>query len=254
MPAWTWDYVWKLQSKLDDITDKLDDRLDDVTAGRIAPAIDDITIGSGRRVSAAILFFDISGFSSLTSSADDDQLKKTLYMLDCVIPMTMQVVFDHGGYVEKNTGDGVMAIIGAGETTEVAVNAALSIATISFYVLNKLVNPHLASVGIDPVEAKIGIDHGDTVLARIGLPTGNAKHHRNFITAVGPTANIASKLEDCASAGQILVGDQIRSHAWENREQFFSPVSISNWTWIYVQSGAPYQSWHYDAFRKDPTA
>jgi adenylate cyclase len=254
MPAWTWEYVAKLQSKFDEITDKLDERLDDITSGKTAPAIEDIAIGSARHVSAAVLFFDIANFSSRTESPDIDALKETLYMLDCVIPMTMQVIYDHGGYVEKNTGDGVMGIVGVGDQAASAVNSALTAATVSFYVLNKIVNPHLEGRGIPRVEPKIGIDYGKTLLARIGLPTGSAKHDRNFITAVGPTANIASKIEDLAAAGQIFAGNNVKNNAWDFRQGYFEEVTPVDWTWIYVASGERYHVYHYDAYRKDPEA
>jgi class 3 adenylate cyclase len=113
MPAWTTGYLDTLRERFNTLTNGLRDRLDAVADGRIAPAVDDITIGSGRSLRAAALFFDIRGFTARTSSPVPADLKRTLLMLDCVIPMVMNVIHDHNGYVEKNTGDGVMGIIGA---------------------------------------------------------------------------------------------------------------------------------------------
>ncbi len=141
MPNWNAEYYETLVDRFSDITDGLDDRLDAIVDGRIAPAVDDIPIGSARKLRAATLVFDIRGFSSRTTTVAN--MKKALQMLDCVIPMVEHIVHDHGGYVEKNTGDGVMAIIGAGSEDEDAANTALDVATASLYVLKNLVNDYL---------------------------------------------------------------------------------------------------------------
>src|SRR5690606_26617997 len=148
-------------------------------------------------------------------------------MLNCVIPMLMSVVYDHDGYVEKNTGDGFMAIIGAdaSDSKEDAANKALDVATISFYVLQNVINPFLIHNGIEEVRARIGIDLGQLIIGRVGLHTGSAKHERNFLVAVGPTANIASKIQGKAGTDEIWVGDLVKQHARDDRQKFFKDVT-----------------------------
>ena len=115
-------------------------------------------------------------------------------MLNCVIPMVMHVVYDFGGYVEKNTGDGLLAIVGVEEEDQKPANIAIDIALVSLYLLTKLINPYLETIDITPVKAWITNDCGFHLLARVGVPKGSAKLDRSFLTAIGPTANIASKL------------------------------------------------------------
>src|SRR5215204_3443942 len=98
MPTWNSTYYESLVDRFSEITNGLDDRLDAVADGRIAPAVEDLTIGSARKLRAAVLFFDIRGFSSRTASFAN--MKKALQMLDCVIPIVEYLVYDHGGYVE----------------------------------------------------------------------------------------------------------------------------------------------------------
>jgi len=252
MPTWNLAYIQEINDKLDSIVDGLDDRLESVIDGRIAPALDDITIGSGRKMRAAILFFDIRGFTKRTSSADLEKLKETLYMLDCVIPMIMKVIYDHNGYIEKNTGDGVMAIIGAEETDEVAANNALDTATTIFYVLKHIVNPHLESVGIEKINARIGIDMGTLLFTRIGLPSGTAKTKRNFLTAVGPCANLASKIQNMADTNEIWTGDLIKANSRKNRQSYFVDKTPVNWTWSYSKTNRSYKIWNYNAVKVEP--
>ena len=227
--------------------------MEGVAAGRVVPAIRDITIGSGRHMRAATLFFDIRGFTARTSEPDVQQLKTTLLMLDSVIPMVMQVIFDHDGYVEKNTGDGVMGIIGAENSDQEAADAALNAAMTIFYVLDAIVNPFLQPLGIAPVQARIGLDLGPLLLARIGLPTGAAEQPRSFLTAVGPAANLASKIQQhFADTNQIVVGDLIKQKTSRPPTDFVN-VTPADWTWVhYPERTTPYYIWRFTGVRRQP--
>lgn len=256
MPAWTTAYLRDLQERLDKITGGLPERLDAIADGRIAPAVDDIAIGSGRKVRGSVLFFDIRNFTQRTNSADVSQLKETLHMLDVVIPMVMHVVFDHGGYVEKNTGDGVMAVFGIGQSDDKAANTALDVATISFYVLRNVVNPYLVGQGIDSVDARIGIGMGTLLLARIGTPKGASTHDRSHLTAVGPPANVASKLQHMAGTNEIWVDDLVRTNAASYRSGWFFDKTPADWSWTWTggdSKGQRYRLWRYTGERQHPT-
>jgi len=252
MPNWNLEYWNKLTSQFDSLTENLDDTVDAITNGRTTPALDDIKIGSGRKMRAAVLFFDIRGFTSRTDSSDEEKLKETLYLLNCVIPMVMRIIYDHNGYIEKNTGDGIMAIIGTEDDDKKAANAAINASTAIFYCLKNLINPHLVSVGIKKVDARIGIDIGNLLITRIGLPTGTSKHQRNFLTVVGPTANISSKIQNASATNQIWVGDQIKENAFDWRQPYFIDKTPEKWTWQYSISKRKYKVWQYNAVKYKP--
>jgi hypothetical protein len=82
---WTVEYYNSLGERLAKIVDGLLERLEAIIQGRSAPEIETIPIGSARYVRAAVLFFDIRGFSTRTASPEPATL--TLAMLDCVIPI-----------------------------------------------------------------------------------------------------------------------------------------------------------------------
>jgi class 3 adenylate cyclase len=248
MPAWDLDYFNTLSERFERITDGLPGRIADITEGRSAPSLDEMSLGTGRHVQASVLFFDICGFTQRTARDDLEALGETLYMLDCVIPMVMHVVFDYGGYIEKNTGDGVMALIGIGETPEDATTKAVDIAVVSLYVIDKLVNPHLVDEGIDPVDVSFGIDYGSLLLARIGTRRGTAKVVRSHITAVGPTANIAFALQEHAGAGEVLVGDLIYDHS-RKKTDLMNMVTIADWAWTIGTDSRTYYAWEYTGRR-----
>lgn len=252
MPAWNPFVLQGHVKALADIARGLSRRLDNVTAGRVAPAVDKIVIGSGRKVRAASIFFDIRGFTQMTSSSDAITLRNVLFMLDCVIPMMMRVLYRHGGYVEKNTGDGLMAVLGVDKTDSEAADASLDAAEEMFFVLHRLVNPLLQSNQIAPVHARIGIDMGEIILARIGLPTGSSRHERNTLTAVGPSANIASKLQAMAGTNEIWCGESIQRSAKETRQASFLDVTPNDWTWTWGANGRAYRCWNYVGVLQEP--
>jgi class 3 adenylate cyclase len=253
MPNWDRQYYDSLTERYEKIVDGLDDRLEQVIDGRVTPAITDIPIGSARKMRAATIFFDIRHFSSRTGSPQLTNMKKALLMLDVVIPMVMHVVYDFGGYIEKNTGDGIMAIVGAEQSDTLAASAALSIATTTFCVLKQAVNPYLEHIGIEKVDARIGIDLGTLLIVRIGVPTGAAKQTRNFLAAVGPSANLSCRLQEMAGTNQIWTGDLIKRNAEDYRQQFFKYKTPQNWTWTYFENpDKEYSIWHYDAVRNIP--
>lgn len=252
MPKWNKYYYKSLEDKFENINSDLEKRIDDVVNGRVAPSINDITIGSGRKLDAAVLFFDIRGFTNRTNSSDINKLKETLFMLDCVIPMVMQIVYDFDGYIEKNTGDGIMAIIGLEDSKEIACQNALSVATTIFAVLKNIINPYLETKEIQKVDARIGIDYGDLIVARIGLPNGTSQYDRNFLTVVGPTPNIASKIQHLAETNQIYVGNEIYKYAEEYKKSFFKDKTPEDWLWKYTPSNEQYKIFHYNAIKDIP--
>ena len=252
MQQFTSDYLAKLTERFDTITSGLEDRLKDIVDGRVTPAIDDIAIGSARKMSASVLFFDIRNFSGRTSSPELADLKKTLYMLDCVIPMVMQVIYDNGGYVEKNTGDGIMGVLGAEEDSENTAKSAVSAALTIAYIIENVINPHLRDEGIDPVDWRMGIDQGQLLIARIGLVSGSAKHPRNFLSLVGTPANIASKIQHEAQTNQILIGNNVQRSLPEDRSKRCSLATPSNWSWIYTATRQTYNVYSYSGRWSDP--
>jgi class 3 adenylate cyclase len=217
----------------------LKSKLDQIVKGRVVPSAEFMPIGSARKLDAAVLFFDIRGSSRLPSET-------ALYTLNIVIPTIMRIIYDHDGYVEKNTGDGVMAIFTDSDTKKTC-KAALQSALVCFYALKQEVNPHLIQSGYQTVNARIGIDFGEILFSRIGLPHGTARQDRNFLTAIGPAANIACSLQEQAGTNEIWVGNAIRGRAPQEWQTSFTPVYPSDWPWTTERSSEKYPAWRFDA-------
>ena len=73
--------------------------------GRVVPEAEGLVIGAGRRLDVAIMFVDISGFSSWPAETLAEQ-KGVLAVLSLFFTEIVRIAEDYGGTVEKNTGVG----------------------------------------------------------------------------------------------------------------------------------------------------
>ena len=95
--------------------------------------------------------------------------------------------------MEKNTGDGLMAIFGT-ETRNsflIARDAIESAMAMQYVMLNDI-HSRLVNEGLPVMNFRIGIDMGEVLISRIGM------NSLNFLTVVGDAANRASKLQALA--------------------------------------------------------
>ena len=253
--TWNKEYYRELCSRFSSIVDTLDDRISAISDGTVNPILERLAIGSAKKYRASVIFYDICSFSKRVSSSKTEVLNNALITLDVLLPMLINIVFDYGGYVEKNTGDGIMAIFGVGEDDYKIADITIESMTTMNYVIKYIVNPFLEKRSIDPVNGRFGADLGDVYISRIGTSKGRSEHEHSFLTVLGPAANIASHINDLADENQIFVGNNIKKQIGDYRKGFFKDVTPSDWTWIYGDdSSKKYFIWHYDAVRSDPNS
>lgn len=149
--------------------------------------------GVNQRVS--VLFCDIRGFTNISEQLAP---QKIVEILNELFTRMTDVVFDHGGTLDKYLGDGLMAIFGApiskGKDAANAVRAAIAI--------QKLVlelNRDSAARQWPELKMGIGVSTGLVTAGNIGSP------RRLDYTVVGDTVNVASRLVSHAAGGQILI-------------------------------------------------
>ncbi len=238
---WNGDYWLYLKVRFRGLTKDLKSKMDQVVAGRAVPSTANIQIGSARKLNAAVLYFDIEGSSHLSDYV-------ALYTLNVVLSTMMRIVHDHDGYIEKNTGDGIMAIFTARDDQS-AARAALQSAMVMFSTLNELINPHLIGVaGCSLIAARIGIDFGTIYVSRVGVPRGSSDQDRSFLTAIGPAANIACRLQEQAGTNEIWVGRAIVALAPREWLVSFEQVfpEKPKWTWVLEGTSDPYPAYRFD--------
>lgn len=147
------------------------------------------------RRQVTILFADVSGFTSMAESRDAEEVGETMNELWRRVDA---VILEHGGTIDKHMGDAVMALWGASGAREDdpvrAITAALAI------------QKHIDGMELAgrPVRVRVGINTGMVLVARMGS--------RGETTVVGDAVNVASRLEELAAPGAILVSHDTYRH------------------------------------------
>ncbi len=154
----------------------------------------DMQLGGEKRP-ITVLFADVVGFTPLTEKlAAEDTVK----LLNELFTLLTEIVFRHGGTLDKFMGDSVMAIFGA--PTEQADHAqrALRCAEDMLRFLDTGNAGWSQRYGVK-IELAIGVATGDAVVGNIG------SERRMEYTAIGDIVNTAARLEAIARPNQILI-------------------------------------------------
>ncbi|HEU4594813.1 MAG TPA: adenylate/guanylate cyclase domain-containing protein [Pyrinomonadaceae bacterium] len=144
-----------------------------------------------------VLFADIRGFTRLSEKA---QPEKVVQLLNHYFTAMSDIIFAHGGTLDKYLGDGLMALFGApAATPQDACNAVA--AAVSMQRQMNEINEELRSEGLSEISIGIGLHTGEATVGYIG------SERRSEYTAIGDTVNLASRLESNAQPGQILLSE-----------------------------------------------
>lgn len=144
-----------------------------------------------------ILFADIRGFTSISEHAPPE---KIVGLLNRYFSAMTDIIFAHGGTLDKYLGDGLMALFGAPTTTPQDASNALN-AAVAMQRRLLGINEELRREGLSEVGVGIGLHTGEVTVGYIG------SERRSEYTAIGDSVNTASRLESNAKGGQILISD-----------------------------------------------
>ena len=212
------------------------------------PEIQKLTIGEARRLKAAILFVDIVSFTERSQYVSSEEL---LFTLNLFLSEMTQIVEDFGGWVEKYTGDGLMAVFDTSKIDEhVMVQRAIDAATTMRHAIDDDINYLFRQKNITPLEYRISIDGGNVLIGKVGI-RGN-----NELSTIGVAANIASKLQDHALANSITLGGYIYYYLTPWEKLFCSQEpNPDGWGFVFENNIAePYAFYSYDGKWKYPVS
>ncbi|MFE4108047.1 response regulator [Almyronema epifaneia] len=148
-----------------------------------------------------ILFSDIIGFTQLSTRL---QAKRIAEVLNEYLAAMSQAIFDNGGTVDKFMGDAVLALFGAPEdlSSEQQAQQAIAAAQQMYRNLHQL-NQRWQAQGVGTIQFRCGIHQGRAVVGMFGSA------ERTDYTAIGPSVNIAARLQEAAEADCILVSESV---------------------------------------------
>ena len=169
--------------------------------------------------SITVLFADIRGFTRISEHAPPE---KIVNLLNRYFSAMTDIIFAHGGTLDKYLGDGLMALFGAPTVTpKDAANAISAAVAMQRRMLS--INDELHKEGFPEIGIGIGLHTGEVTVGYIG------SERRSEYTAIGDTVNTAARLESNAKGGEILVSE-VTAKAARSRYQLTSrePITVKN--------------------------
>lgn len=170
------------------------------TRGLGHPRFEELEVGERRSASLAVAFIDLTDFTGRSFWDDDDEV---VDLAHSVLTGFVEVVTSWGGYALGLRGDGLFAGFGPGDPEIDAVWALTACAHALNGVENGL-NPRLKAAGIEPVQARAGVDYGRLTFVRSG------SRERNEVNVIGFAANFAAKCEKRAKSWEVVAGEGIQ--------------------------------------------
>ncbi|WP_016951520.1 response regulator [Anabaena sp. PCC 7108] len=171
-----------------------------------------------------VLFSDIVGFTQLSNTL---RSRKVAEVLNEYLEIMTKVVFNNGGTVDKFMGDAILALYGAPEelTPNEQVRRAIGTAR---GMQNALINLNkrwreqgiFETDGRNGVQFRCGIHQGTAVVGMFG------SEERADYTAIGPSVNIAARLQAAAIPGTILVSAAVADYLQEEEITKGSPLEL----------------------------
>jgi len=195
--------------RLDRVRRTLKQYLSERTLDAIECAPDTLPLPEERDL--AVCFTDIRGFTAFSEETEPAQL---FSLVSGLLADQVNIIHDYGGYVDKFSGDGVMAIFdGPGMILQSCLCA-----------LNMLENACMKN-SINAADVRgfgIGIHSGRAIVGNIG-----SVEHLDY-SAIGSTVNLAARLCGQAQASSIAVSKAVRDAVSDDpRLNFHSERSVA---------------------------
>lgn len=172
-----------------------------------------------------ILFSDIVGFTRLSNTL---RSRRVSQVLNEYLQAMSNVVFEQGGTVDKFVGDAILALFGTPEdlSPQEQVRRAVNTAKGMYQALDVL-NERWQAQGILGRDEKTpllrfrcGIHQGTAVVGMFG------SQQRSDYTAIGPSVNIASRLQEAAQPNSILVSAAVADYLPATEIERFGPLKL----------------------------
>ena len=186
-----------------------------------------------------VLFVDLVGSTNISLTLPEEKV-------DIIISSFAQemalAIKQHNGFVLKFVGD---AVIGYFIHTSVLIAAdnAVSCAQRMIQIMDQGVNPILNNYDYPDLLLHIGLDYGDNMIVRYG-----SDKEKSHVDILGPTMNIAAKIQSMANPQQILIGQHVYDKIHPTVQQKFKKETWSESEWKYNdrKTGEPYTVYSLD--------
>ena len=185
------------------------------------------------KIHMVVLFVDLVGSTNISLTLPEE---KVAIIISSFAQEMALAIKQHNGFVLKFVGD---AVIGYFMHTSVLIAAdnAVSCAQRMIQIMDQGVNPILNNYDYPDLLLHIGLDYGDNMIVRYG-----SDKEKSHVDILGPTMNIAAKIQSMAKPQQILIGHDVYEKIHPSLQQKFKKESWSKSEWKYndKRTGNPY--------------
>ncbi len=151
------------------------------------------TIEESRRINGTVMFVDICNFTTLSETQTPENISS---LLNCYFDEFAVEVLEQEGNIDKFIGDAALVVFEGPEHEQRCVEAA-------FGIINRIAQYQGKPFGDNAIYpgVSIGINSGDMIKGNFG----SRRMKRLDYTVIGDTVNTASRLEQVATQGQVLI-------------------------------------------------
>jgi len=153
---------------------------------------------TSQALEVTVLLSDLRGFSVITESYS---AREVVDMLNRYFAHMCEIIYRHGGTVDKFMGDSIMALFGAPVSRPSYIEHAVCCA-VEMQIAMDTFNKENERLGMPSLYMGIGINTGEVVAGKIGSDL-----HSEY-TVIGEEVNLASRIEAYTLRGQILISQE----------------------------------------------
>ena len=177
-------------------------------------------------IEIAVLYVDLVGSTKMSLELQPEKLS---VVISSFVQEMSYVISQHDGFVLKFSGDAVIGyFVGKGSSLQ-AADSAVGCAESMLKVVKNGINPILRKEkeGFPELRIKVGIDYGPTTVVQYG-----ANEKNSFVDLLGPSINMAAKVQSVAKPNQIVVGRDVYERLHPTVQEFFVDITkdLSRWT------------------------
>ena len=151
-----------------------------------------------------ILFSDLKGFTAISEKLGPEEIG---HLLNDYFSTMNEVIFEHGGTIDKFIGDAVMVFFGAPKDLDAGLQAQQAVACgLAMQKRMRFFAERWAERGAGDVSMRIGIHQGEAVVGNFGST------QRMDYTCIGPAVNLASRIESASEPGEVFVSQAVADY------------------------------------------
>ncbi len=155
-----------------------------------------------QRKSLTVMFADIRSFTAISEQMAPEDV---VTMLNEYFSIMVEIIFSHGGMLDKFVGDQLMAVFGHMTTEKQGARDGVLAALKMQQAVKKLMRRRRKN-NLPTFRIGIGINTGSTIIGSVG------SENRMDYTVIGDTVNAAARLEEQAGPGEIVIGERTYIH------------------------------------------